>query len=65
MKVPADTVGWAHLTRYADYRALYPWFEENLSESTLARIDSAWDYVPSEKRARPKEELILEIVRQH
>jgi anaerobic magnesium-protoporphyrin IX monomethyl ester cyclase len=65
LKVPVDTVGWAHLTRYADYRALYPWFDENLSESTLARIDSAWEYVPQEKRTRPKEELIMEIVRQH
>jgi radical SAM superfamily enzyme YgiQ (UPF0313 family) len=65
LKIPEDTVGWAHLTRYADYRALYPWFEENLSAATLARIDEAWEYVPAEKRARPKEELILEIVRQH
>jgi len=65
LKVPDDTVGWAHLTRYADYRALYPWFDENLTPSTLARIESAWDYVPEEKKARPKEELIMEILRQH
>jgi anaerobic magnesium-protoporphyrin IX monomethyl ester cyclase len=65
LKVPEDTVGWAHLTRYADYRALYPWFDVNLSPSTLARIDDAWEYVPEEKKARPKEELIMEILRQH
>lgn len=65
LKVPEDTVGWAHLTRYADYRALYPWFEKNLSASTLDRIDEAWEYVPAEKRTRPKEEIIMEIVRQH
>jgi radical SAM superfamily enzyme YgiQ (UPF0313 family) len=65
MKVPKDTLGWAHLTRYADYRALYPWIEQNLSQSTLDRIDAAWDRVPQEKKSRPKEELILEILRQH
>ncbi len=65
MKVPTDTLGWAHLTRYADYRALYPWLEENCSPSTLARIDSSWESVPGEKKTRPKEELILEILRQH
>jgi anaerobic magnesium-protoporphyrin IX monomethyl ester cyclase len=65
LKVPEDTVGWAHLTRYADYRALYPWFDENLSPTTLARIDDAWEYVAEEKKTRPKEELIMEIVRQH
>jgi hypothetical protein len=65
MKVPADTLGWAHLTRYADYRVVYPWLEQNCSPSTLARIDSSWESVPEEKKAKPKEDLILEIVRQH
>jgi radical SAM superfamily enzyme YgiQ (UPF0313 family) len=65
MKVPGDTLGWAHLTRYADYRALYPWLEQNCSPQTLARIDSSWEAVPQEKKTKPKEDLILEIVRQH
>ena len=65
MKVPTDTLGWAHLTRYADYRVVYPWIERNYSQSTLDRIDRAWDRVPMEKKARPREDLILEIVRQH
>jgi anaerobic magnesium-protoporphyrin IX monomethyl ester cyclase len=65
MKVPEDTLGWAHLTRYADYRTLYPWLEKNCSPTTLARIDASWEEVPAEKKSRPKEELILEILRQH
>src|SRR5262245_25694760 len=66
MNVPADTLGWAQLTRYADYRALYPWLEKNYSPSTLARIDRAWERVPEEKKkSRQKEELILDFVRQH
>jgi radical SAM superfamily enzyme YgiQ (UPF0313 family) len=65
MRVPQDTLGWAHLTRYADYRALYPWLEENCSPATLARIDGFWERVPEDKKAKPKEELILDIVRRH
>ena len=65
MKVPSNTLAWAHLTRYADYRALYPWIERNYSQSTLDRIDLAWDRVPMEKKSRPREQVILEIVRQH
>jgi radical SAM superfamily enzyme YgiQ (UPF0313 family) len=65
MKVPEDTLAWAHLTRYADYRELYPWLEKNCSPNTLARIDASWEQVPAEKKGRPKEELILEILRQH
>jgi anaerobic magnesium-protoporphyrin IX monomethyl ester cyclase len=65
LKVPTDTVGWAHLTRYADYRALYPWLEKNYTANTLARIDSAWEQVPEEKKTRPKEDVILDFVRQH
>jgi radical SAM superfamily enzyme YgiQ (UPF0313 family) len=65
MKVPTDTLGWAHLTRYADYRALYPWLEQNCTTKTLDRIDGFWEAVPAEKKTRPKEELILDIVRQH
>jgi anaerobic magnesium-protoporphyrin IX monomethyl ester cyclase len=65
MKVPPNTLAWAHLTRYADYRALYPWIERNYSQSTLDRIDLAWDRVPMEKKSRPREDVILEIVRQH
>jgi len=63
--VPPNTLAWAHLTRYADYRALYPWIERNYSQSTLDRIDLAWDRVPMEKKSRPREDVILEIVRQH
>jgi radical SAM superfamily enzyme YgiQ (UPF0313 family) len=65
MKVPADTLAWAQLTRYADYRALYPWLEKNYTPQTLARIDKAWERVPEEKKGKPKEELILDFVRQH
>jgi anaerobic magnesium-protoporphyrin IX monomethyl ester cyclase len=65
LKVPTDTLGWAHLTRYADYRALYPWLERNYSATTLDRIDAAWDRVPDDKKSRPKEEIILDFVRQH
>jgi len=65
MKVPADTLGWAHLNRYADYRALYPWLEENCSQSTLARIDSSWEAVPEVKKYQADENVILEIVRRH
>jgi len=65
LKVPNDTLGWAYLTRYADYRSLYPWLTENCSPSTLSRIDSSWESVPDEKKTQPKEERILEIVRQH
>jgi len=65
LKVPTDTLGWAQMTRYADYRALYPWLEKNYTPSTLARIDSAWEHVPEEKKTRPKEDVILDFVRQH
>jgi radical SAM superfamily enzyme YgiQ (UPF0313 family) len=65
LKVPEDTLGWAHLTRYADFRAIYPWLERNFSAKTLARIDSAWEQVPEEKKGRPKEDVILDIVRMH
>ncbi len=65
MKVPQDTLGWAYLNRYADYRALYPWLEENCSKSTLARIDGFWEHIPQEKKYRPKEEVILDLVRRH
>jgi anaerobic magnesium-protoporphyrin IX monomethyl ester cyclase len=65
MKVPQDTLGWSHLNRYADYRALYPWLEENCSKSTLDRIDSFWEDIPEEKKHRPKEELIQDLVRRH
>jgi radical SAM superfamily enzyme YgiQ (UPF0313 family) len=65
MKVPEDTLGWSKLTRYADYRAIYPWLNENYSETTLNRINSFWEKVPEEKKYQPKEETILEIVRGH
>jgi radical SAM superfamily enzyme YgiQ (UPF0313 family) len=65
LKVPTDTLGWAQMTRYADYRALYPWLEKNYTPGTLARIDSAWEHVPEEKKTRPKEDVILDFVRQH
>jgi radical SAM superfamily enzyme YgiQ (UPF0313 family) len=65
MKVPTDTLAWAHLTRYADYRSLYPWLEKNCAPQTLDRIDLAWEQVPEDRKIRPKEEVILEIVRQH
>jgi len=65
LKVPTDTAGWAQLTRYADYRALYPWLEKNYSPATLTRIDRAWERVPEDKKTRAKEEVILDFVRQH
>lgn len=65
LRVPEDTLGWSHLTRYADYRALYPWLEENCSKSTLARIDGFWEHVPEEKKYRAKEEVIQDLVRRH
>jgi len=65
MKVPQDTLGWSKLTRYADYRAIYPWLTENYSEKTLARVNSFWEKVPEDKKYQPKEETILEIVRGH
>jgi len=65
MKVPQDTLGWSKLTRYADYRAIYPWLTENYSEKTLDRVNSFWEKVPEEKKYQPQEETILEIVRGH
>jgi anaerobic magnesium-protoporphyrin IX monomethyl ester cyclase len=65
LRVPSDTLGWAQLTRYADYRALYPWLERNYAKSTLARIDAAWEEVPEDRKSRPKEDVILDFVRQH
>ena len=65
MKVPTDTLGWAQLTRYADYRALYPWLERNYTPQTLDRIDAAWERVPEDKKRKQKEEQILDFVRQH
>jgi hypothetical protein len=65
MKVPEDTLGWSKLTRYADYRAIYPWLRENYSTKTLDRINGFWEKVPEEKKYQPKEETILEIVRGH
>ena len=65
MKVPTDTLGWAHLTRYADYRALYPWLEESFSKRTLDRIDTFWEQVPTEKKRRAQEDVILDVVRGH
>lgn len=64
MVVPTTTIGWAHLTRYADYRAIYPWLED-YSQATLNRIDRFWEDVPEEKKTKPKEEIILDIVRGH
>jgi radical SAM superfamily enzyme YgiQ (UPF0313 family) len=65
MKVPSDTLGWARLNRYADYRSLYPWLAENCSDQTLDRIDTFWESVPQEKKYRANEEVILEMVRRH
>ena len=65
MKVPSDTLGWARLNRYADYRSLYPWLAENCSERTLDRIDSFWESVPQQKKYRANEDVILEMVRRH
>jgi radical SAM superfamily enzyme YgiQ (UPF0313 family) len=65
LKVPTDTAGWAQLTRYADYRALYPWLEKNYTVATLDRIDAAWEDVPDEKKTKAKEDVILDFVRQH
>jgi radical SAM superfamily enzyme YgiQ (UPF0313 family) len=65
MKVPQDTLGWAQLTRYADYRSVYPWLTEVFSDKTLGRINDFWEKVPEEKKYQPKEETILEIVRGH
>lgn len=64
MVVPTTTIGWAYLTRYADYRAIYPWLA-NYSQATLSRIDSFWEDIPEEKKTKPKEEIILDIVRGH
>ncbi|NIO21193.1 MAG: radical SAM protein, partial [Candidatus Aenigmarchaeota archaeon] len=63
MKVPKDTLGWSYITRYADYRAIYPWLNGNYSKETLARIDSFWEKVQEENKYQPKEETILNIVR--
>lgn len=65
MRVPQNTLGWSRLTRYADYRSIYPWLTENYSEKTLDRINGFWEKVPEEKKYKPKEENILEIVRGH
>lgn len=65
MKVPVDTLGWARLNRYADYRSLYPWLEQNCSKETLNRIDGFWEQVPAEKKYRASEDAILEMVRKH
>jgi radical SAM superfamily enzyme YgiQ (UPF0313 family) len=65
MKIPTDTLGWARLNRYADYRSLYPWLEANCSQHTLNRIDAFWEKVPQEKKYRADEDVILEIVRRH
>ena len=64
MVVPTTTIGWAYLTRYADYRAIYPWLTD-YSQSTLDRIDSFWEDIPEEKKVKPKEDIILDIVRGH
>jgi radical SAM superfamily enzyme YgiQ (UPF0313 family) len=65
LRIPQDTLGWARLTRYADYRSLYPWLAEDYSESTLKRIDAFWEQVPEAKKARPREDVILDIIRGH
>lgn len=65
MKVPSETLGWARLNRYADYRSLYPWLEANCSKQTLNRIDSFWEQVPREKKYRADEDVILQMVRKH
>lgn len=64
MAVPTTTIGWAHLTRYADYRAIYPWLA-HYSQAILDRIDTFWEDVPEEKKTKPKEDIILDIVRGH
>ena len=65
LRIPEDTLGWAHLNRYADYRSLYPWLAQNCADTTLARIDRFWESVPREKKYRVSEDAILDIVRRH
>ena len=63
--VPTDTLGWAYLDRYADYRGVYPWLEENLSPATLRRIDTCFEAVSPEKNHAVDEELVRKMVRGH
>jgi anaerobic magnesium-protoporphyrin IX monomethyl ester cyclase len=63
--VPADTLGWAYLDRYADYRGVYPWLEENLRPATLKRIDAFFQAVSAEKKHIVDEERVRELVRSH
>ena len=64
--VPSDTLGWAHLDRYADYRSVYPWLEENLRPATLQRIDTYFESVsPEKKHVVVDEKRIREMIRGH
>ncbi|MFA5745042.1 MAG: radical SAM protein, partial [Candidatus Paceibacterota bacterium] len=63
--VPTDTLGWAYLDRYADYRSVYPWLEENLSPTTLRRIDGFFQAVSPEKRHVVDEKRVREMIRGH
>ncbi|TSA43995.1 hypothetical protein D4R49_01095 [bacterium] len=74
--VPTTTLDWAELDRYADYRAVYPWLEQNLSKATLGRIDAFFAAVSADKNhavdveavrkiARVDEEAVRQIVRSH
>ena len=65
LKVPTSTLDWAYLDRYADYRGVYPWLEENLSKATLQRIDACFHAVSPEKKHVVDEVRVREMVRQH
>jgi len=65
MVPPKNTLDWARLNRYSDFRGLFPWLRTNCHESTLRRIDNFFGRVSAEKRHQASDDSILELIRRH
>lgn len=64
LKVPQNTVDWARLNRYSDFRSLFPWLKR-ISNETLSRIDDSFEKINQEKKYQASEESILKMIRSH
>ncbi len=63
-EAPQTTADWARINRYSDFRSFFPWLKK-ISNSTLSRIDHAFNNINAEKKYQASEETILNLVRGH
>jgi len=54
--VPKNTVDWARLNRYSDFRTLFPWLQK-ISNETLSRIDASFDKISDDKNIKLQKKL--------